>query len=72
MPDLARLIIKRFPENRNMQLLGLRIPAKFACARCNKSQRANLLAVVSGDWEQLLCVACYEKALAEQPEESPP
>ena len=69
MSDLAKLVIKRFPENRNLQLMGLRLPARFHCFRCNTTQRAKLLAVVSGDWEQLLCPACYEKLLSEKPEE---
>ena len=64
MSDLAKLVIKRFPENRNLQLMGLRMPARFLCSRCNTSQKANVLAVVSGDWEQLLCRACYEKILS--------
>ena len=67
VPDLARLVIKRFPENRNLQLVGLRMPARFHCSRCKTSQRANVLAVVSGDWGQLLCRACYEKLLSEPP-----
>ena len=29
-----------------------------------------MLAVVSEDWERLLCVACYEKVLSEPPEEN--
>ena len=48
MTDLAKLVIKRFPENRDMQLVGLRIPANFHCSRCNKIQRAKVLAVVLG------------------------
>jgi hypothetical protein len=68
MPDLARLVIKRFPENRNMQLVGFRTPATFHCSRCNRTRRAAVLAVVSGDWEQLLCSACYEEVLLGPPE----
>jgi len=69
MSDLSKLVIKRFPENRNMQLVGFRTPARFHCSRCNKTQSAKVLAVVAGDWERLLCSACYEKALLEPPEE---
>ena len=69
MSDLAKLVIKRFPENRNMQLMGLRLPAKFHCSHCNTTQRNKILAVVAGDWEQLLCLACYETLLAEKAEE---
>jgi len=43
MSDLAKLVIKRFPENRNLQLMGLRIPARFHCSRCSTTQRAKLL-----------------------------
>ena len=70
MSDLAKLVIKRFPENRKMQLVALRIPARFGCSRCSKTQSAKVLAVVSGDWEHLLCSACYEKVLLEPPEEN--
>ena len=70
MTDLAKLVIKRFPENRNMQLMSVRSPATFHCSHCNKARRASVLAVVSEDWERLLCVACYEKVLSEPPEEN--
>lgn len=65
MSDLAKLVINRFPENRNMQLVGLRIPGRFDCFRCKKPQHARLLAVVSDNWDRLLCVACYERTLSE-------
>jgi hypothetical protein len=71
MPDLAKLVVKSFPENRNMQLMCLRVPAQFRCSRCNMRQKANLMAVVAGDWGQLLCLACYEKMLSEIREEPP-
>ena len=74
MTDLAKLVIKRFPENRNMQLVAFRIPATFHCSRCNKMRRAKVLAVVAGDWQRLLCSACYEallRVLSEPPEENP-
>ena len=29
MLDFAKLVIKRFPENRNLQLVGFRTPASF-------------------------------------------
>jgi len=70
MTDLAKLVIKRFPENRNMQLVSVRSPATFHCSRCSKTRRATVLAVVSEDWGRLLCVACYEKVLLEPPEEN--
>lgn len=70
MSDLAKLVIKRFPENRNMQLVSFRMPARFHCARCKTTQRAAVAAVVAGDWENLWCAACYEKALLEPPEEN--
>ncbi len=69
MSDLARLVIKRFPENRNTQLMLLRLPASFHCSCCKTAQKAKMLAVVAGDWEQLLCLACYEKLLFEKPAE---
>ena len=71
MADLAKLVIKRFPENRDMQLMGLRTPARFHCSRCKATQSAKLLAVVKSDWEQLLCLGCYEKSLRERPDEPP-
>ena len=66
MTNLAKLVIKRFPENRNMQLVSVRSPATFHCSHCNKTRRASVLAVVSKDWERLLCVACYKKVLHEE------
>ena len=69
MSELAKLVIKRFPENRNMQLVSLRVPARFDCSRCLAAQRGKVLAVVAEDWEQLLCPACYEQVLSEQPAE---
>ena len=68
--DLSKLVVTRFPENRDMQLVGLRVPAAFPCSRCHKMQRAKVLAVVSGDWERLLCSACYQKVLSEPPREN--
>ena len=67
MSDLAKLVIKRFPENRNLQLMGFRTPATFRCSRCNKTRRAAVLAVVAGDWEKLLCSACYQEVLSQPP-----
>jgi hypothetical protein len=68
--DLAKLVIKRFPENRNMQLVGFRMPATFHCSRCHKTRRAAVLAIVAEDWERLLCTACYQQVLLEPPEEN--
>ena len=65
MSDVAKLVITTFPENRNMQLVCLRIPLKFRCCHCNAAKRAKMLAVASGDWERLLCEGCYTKLLAE-------
>jgi hypothetical protein len=63
--DLARAVIKTFPENRDMQLVCLRVSAEFRCTRCTRTRRATLLAVVAGDWNRLVCKDCYQKALAE-------
>ena len=63
MSDLVKLVVKRFPENRNMQLMGLRIPAAFHCSRCNARKRSKLVAVVAGDWNELLCDGCYGELL---------
>lgn len=68
MPDLSKLVIKTFPETRNMQLVCLRAPGHFRCSRCGRSKTANLLAVVSEDWNRLLCKGCYGQLL-EEPEE---
>jgi hypothetical protein len=65
MPDLDKLVIKRFPDTRNMQLVCLRVPGKFQCSRCHKMKMAKLLAVVAGDWDHLLCKSCYAKVLSE-------
>jgi hypothetical protein len=68
MPELAKLVIKAFPEHGNMQLMRLRMAVEFHCSRCDAAKRADLLAVVSGDWQRLLCKACYLELLSEQPE----
>jgi len=72
MSDLAKLVIKRFPENRNLQLMGLRIPARFHCSRCSTTQRAKLLGGRKGDtskigWHPLL----LPKALPQANEKKP-
>jgi hypothetical protein len=62
--DLSRLVIKSFPENGQMQLMRLRVAAEFHCSRCNTKKKATLVAVVSGDWNRLLCNGCYGELLA--------
>ncbi len=64
MPDLAKLVIKRFPEKGNMQLVCLRTVARFECSHCRAGKQAKLLAVVSGDWNKLVCENCYGKLIA--------
>jgi hypothetical protein len=66
MSDLSKLVLKAFPENGDMQLVCLRVPSEFHCFRCNTTQRATLVAVVSGDWNRLLCKGCYEKRLLDK------
>jgi hypothetical protein len=63
MPDLAKLVIKTFPEKGDLQLACLRIVAKFECSECHATKHAKVLAVIAGDWNRLLCNACYEKRL---------
>jgi hypothetical protein len=63
MSDLAKQVIKRFPEKGNLQLVCLRVVAKFECSHCQTTKHAKVLAVVSGDWNRLLCDGCYEKLL---------
>ena len=65
MSDLAKLVIKGFPENRNMQLMLLRVPGEFHCFHCSTIKKAKLVAVVGGDWNRLLCNECYGKLLSE-------
>jgi hypothetical protein len=72
MSDLAKLVIKRFPEKRDMQLVCLRIAAKFKCSHCHAPKQAKLLAVQSDDWDRLLCEECYGKLLSKPPPEPPP
>ena len=66
MSDLAKLVIKSYPEQGNLQLVCLRMPVSFACAECNGRKRSKLLTVVAADWNQLLCTECYEKRLADR------
>lgn len=69
MPDLAKLVVKSFPENRNMQLVRLRNPAEFHCSRCKATKKSHLLAVVAGNWDELLCNGCYGELLSEGTEQ---
>jgi hypothetical protein len=71
MSDLSKHVLKRFPENRDMQLVCLRAAVPFHCSHCKRMRRANLVALVSGDWDRLLCNACYEELLS-QPLPEPP
>ena len=64
--DLATQVIKRFPEKGDMQLVSLRAVAKFECSHCQTTKHAKVLAVISGDWNRLLCNGCYEKKLTEK------
>jgi hypothetical protein len=64
MTDLAKSVIKTFPENHGMQLACFRAPVAFCCSQCNSTKRAKLAAVVAGDWNRLLCEGCYREALA--------
>jgi hypothetical protein len=68
MPELSKLVIKTFPEHGQMQLVRLRIAAEFHCSRCDLAKRADLLAVVAGDWQRLLCKGCYLELSSQQPE----
>ena len=66
MPDLSTQVIKRFPEQGDTQLVCLRVVAKFECSQCQTTKHAKVLAVISGDWNRLLCNGCYEKRLTEK------
>ena len=61
--ELAKLVIKTYSRQGEMQLVGLRVASEFRCSRCNKTKKAKLVAVMSGDWNRLLCNGCYGELL---------
>lgn len=38
---------------------------EFVCFRCKAAKKAKLVAVVSGDWNHLICNGCYGNLLLE-------
>jgi hypothetical protein len=66
MPDLAKQVVKTYPAQGEMQLFRLAGATEFNCSRCQNTKTAKLVAVVSGDWNRLLCNGCYGKLLSEQ------
>jgi hypothetical protein len=42
---------------------------EFHFSRCKTAKKANLVAVISGNWNELLCNGCYGKLLSEKGEE---
>jgi hypothetical protein len=65
MSDLQKQVVKTYPPKGDMQLMRLDAATEFLCSRCKTTKKAKLVAVVSGDWNQLLCNGCYGKLLSE-------
>ena len=62
--DLARVVIKTYSRQGEIQLVRLAVASEFHCSRCDKPKKAKLVAVVSGDWNRLLCNGCYGELLS--------
>ena len=61
MSDLAKQVVKTYPAQGEMQLFRLAAATEFTCSRCQSTKTAKLVAVVSGDWNRLLCNGSYGK-----------
>jgi hypothetical protein len=61
---VAKLVVKTYARQGEMQLVRLAVASEFHCYRCDKTKKAKLVAVVSGDWERLLCNGCYGELLS--------
>jgi hypothetical protein len=66
MPDLSTQVVKTYPAEREMQLFRLAVATEFNCSRCQATKTAKLVAVLSRDWNRLLCNGCYGKLLSEK------
>ena len=62
--DLAKLVVKTYARQGEMQLVRLAVASEFHCSRCDTTKKAKLVAVVSGDWNRLLCNGCYGELLS--------
>jgi carbon storage regulator CsrA len=69
MPDMREQVRKTYPPEGNLQLMRLKAATEFNCSRCKTTKKARLVAVVAGDWNQLLCNGCYGDVLLERGEE---
>lgn len=67
MADLDTQVVTTYPAQGEMQLFRLAAATEFACSRCQETKTAKLVAVVSGDWNRLLCNGCYGKLLSARP-----
>ena len=66
MPDLAKQVVKTYPAQGEIQLFRLASATDFKCSRCQITKAAKLVAVVSGEWNRLLCNGCYGELLSEK------
>ncbi|MGA3563759.1 hypothetical protein [Melissospora conviva] len=52
-------VSKTFPARGRLQLYRLRAPVQLICRRCGAAKKTRLVAVIDGEWAQLLCNGCY-------------
>lgn len=62
-------VVNAYPPKGNLQLMRLKAATEFPCSRCKTTKKAKLVAVVSDNWNELLCNGCYGKLLSERGEE---
>ena len=66
VPDLSQRVVKTYPAHGDMRLFRLAAATEFNCSRCEATKTAELVAVLSGDWNRLLCNGCYGKLVSEK------
>ncbi|MGA3540991.1 hypothetical protein ACK8GE_17050 [Micromonosporaceae bacterium DT194] len=52
-------VSKTFPARGRLQQHRLRAPVQLTCRRCGAAKKTRLVAVIDGEWTQLLCNGCY-------------
>lgn len=57
-------IIKTYPQRGPLCQHRLSASTGFECSRCSRSKKSKLVATILGDWQRLLCNACYGHLLS--------
>ncbi|RWQ93478.1 hypothetical protein C8Q69DRAFT_473720 [Paecilomyces variotii] len=57
-------IVKAYPPRGSLQQYRLSQSTNFQCTRCKQDKKAKLVTIIDGNWDNLLCNACYGNILA--------